>query len=249
MTRRGDLAHKGAPCEYDGHLGTVKSLEQTGGVTTNEREARGLFEKARAHAEAGQSAESRTLVADLVARFEHDADPAVRRIVCRALFGQAKHKLAEGVDRRAVIVDYRHALHIAERQPPIEDAAAAAVYHIGLTHGKIALERANAEHREKAVERFLEAEERFGSSLDSESAYWVMRAVTSHALTLPLDAAAPLYERVVARYATKPDPELRAHAVRALEHWAERAVEAGRSDLAASLRARAAAIPVLARPS
>jgi hypothetical protein len=227
----------------------VTSLEQAGGVTTNESEARVLLEKGRAHAEAGRSAESRTVVAELVARFEHDADPAVRRLVCRALFGQAKHKLAEGVDRRAVIVDYRHILHIAERQPPIEDAAAAAVYHIGLTHGKIAIERSNQEHREKAVERFLEAEERFGSSLDSETAYWVMRAVTSHALTLPLDAAAPLYERVVARYASQPDAELRAHAVRALEHWAERRAEAGQDDLAASLRARAAAISLSARPT
>jgi hypothetical protein len=207
---------------------------------TNESEATMLLEKARAHAEEGRAAESRAVVAELVARYEHDASPGVRRTVCRALFGQAKHKLTEGVDRRAVIVDYRHILHIAERQPPIPDLAASAIYHLGLTHGKIAIERSNTEHREKSVERFVEVEKRFASSRDPDVAHWVTRAATSHALTLPLEAAAPLYERVVERYAS--EPALRAHAIRALEQWAERCTEAAQGDLASSLRARAAAI-------
>jgi hypothetical protein len=220
----------------------VSNPEQTDGAHANEGEARALFEKARAHSEAGRSGESRAVVAELVARFEHDAAPEVRRIVCRALFGQAKQKLTEGVDRRAVIVDYRHILHIAERQAPIHDVAAAAVYHLGLTHGKIAIERSSETHREKAAERFREAEQRFASFADPETAYWVARAMTSHALTQPLEAAAPLYERVVARYASEPAAELRAHAIHALEVWAERCTEAGETDLAASLLARAHAI-------
>ena len=223
----------------------MSTFEQSGGVPTHENDeshALALFEKARALSEEGRLAESRAVVAELVTRFEQAPEPAIRRAVCGALFGQAKHKLLEGVDRRAVIVDYRHILHIAERQPPIEDVAAAAVYHLGLTHGKIAIERSSKEHSEKSVERFLEAEERFASSRDPETAFWVTRAVTSHALTLPLEAAAPLYERVVARYATDPAAELRVQAVRALEQWATRCTEAAQTELAASLLARARAI-------
>ncbi len=216
-------------------------------MSTIESEALGLLELARAHSRADRGAESRAVVAELVARYEHDAAPAVRRIVCRALFGQAKHRLGEGVDRRAVIVDYRHILHIAEREPPIDEVAAEAIYHLGLTHGKLAIERSSDEHREKSVERFVEVEQRFCTSSDNAIAYWVARAMLSHALTLPLGpAAAAVYERVVTRYASEPSAELRAHAVLALTRWAERSSLEGHAVLASSLAARAA---ILARPA
>jgi hypothetical protein len=227
----------------------VSTFEHVGGAPASESEALALLERARAHSQSGRSEESRATVAELVSRYEHDANPAIRRTVCRALFGQAKHKLLEGVDRRAVIVDYRHVLHIAERPPPVHDVAAAAIYHLGLTHGKIAIERSSDEHREKSVERFLEAEQRFGSSREPETAYWVTRAVTSHALTLPLAAAAPLYERVIERYAAESATALRAHAVHALERWAERCTEAGQASLATALLGRAREISQTSPPT
>jgi hypothetical protein len=200
--------------------------------------ARGLFEKARDLAQLARSEESRVVVAELVALYEHDADPEVRRLVCRALFGQAKHRLAEGVDRRVVIVDYRHILHVAERQPPIEDIAAAAIYHVALTHGKIAIERSSAEHREKSAERFVAVERRFGASRDPEVVYWVARSAMSHALTHPLETAAPIYEEIFARYANEAAAELQEHAAAALTQWAERCVVDGQADVAVFLAQR-----------
>jgi hypothetical protein len=200
--------------------------------------ARGLFEKARDLAQLDRFEESRVAVAELVALYEHDADPEVRRLVCRALFGQAKHRLAEGVDRRVVIVDYRHVLHVAERQPAIDDVAAAAIYHLALTHGKIAIERSSAEHREKSAERFADVERRFGASRDPETAYWVVRSAMSHALTQTLEDAATIYEDIFARYASEAAVELQEHAAAALTQWAERCMAAGQADIAVFLAQR-----------
>lgn len=200
--------------------------------------ARGLFEKARDLAQLDRFEESRVVVAELVALYEHEADPEVRRLVCRALFGQAKHRLAEGVDRRVVIVDYRHVLHVAERLPPIDDVAAAAMYHLALTHGKIAIERSNEEHREKSAQRFADVERRFGASRDPEVAYWAARSAMSHALTHPLESAGAIYEEIFARYASANVPELRAHAAAALTQWAERSMDEGHADIAVFLAQR-----------
>src|SRR4051812_41314467 len=63
--------------------------------------ARALFEKARVLAMLRRPRESQVVVAELVRLHEHDADPAVRRLVGRALFGQAKDRMRQGEgDRR-----------------------------------------------------------------------------------------------------------------------------------------------------
>src|SRR5205814_542117 len=124
----------------DGVLAEIDAASPEGRLVA----ARARFEKARGLSRLGRLTEARLAVAELVRHHEHDADPAARGLVCRALFGQAKDRLGEGAaDRRVVIVDYRHVLHIAERLPPIDAFAAMALYHLALTHGKIAVERAN----------------------------------------------------------------------------------------------------------
>ncbi|MBX3189429.1 MAG: hypothetical protein KF819_20565 [Labilithrix sp.] len=201
--------------------------------------ARALFTKARLLSRLGRTRASEMLVAELVRRYEHDPEPAVRRLVCRALFGTAKAKLAEGTaDRRAVIVDYRHILHIAERAPTLDVVAVEALYHLALTHAKIAVQRSNDEHREKALERFVEVERRFSGSSAPEIACWVTRGATSRALLFSLEDAGPLYEAVVTRYAAETDPTLRVYAADALALWAERSLGEGQHALAASLADR-----------
>jgi hypothetical protein len=145
--------------------------------------ARALFEKGRALSKLGRASESQIVVAELVRRFEHDPDQARRTLVCRALFGRAKDRLdADAKARRAVVVEYRHILHIADRAPPIDVMAAAALFHLALAHAKMSIERGEAEHREKATERFAEIARRFGTSQVPEIAHWVKRAAECAAL-------------------------------------------------------------------
>lgn len=145
--------------------------------------ARALFEKARALSRLGRSRESQIVVAELVRRSEHDSEPEARRLVCRALFGQSRDRLAEqNADRRQIITEYRHILVIAERAPALDSVAVEALYHIALTHGKIALERANSEHRERAEQRFVEVKQRFGDSSDPAIVYWLERCNAAQAI-------------------------------------------------------------------
>ncbi|AKU97722.1 hypothetical protein AKJ09_04386 [Labilithrix luteola] len=162
-----------AACE--GVLVQLEGADTTVG-TTRLVLARALFEKARALSRLGRSRESQIVVAELVRRSEHDSEPEARRLVCRALFGQSRDRLAEqNADRRQIITEYRHILHIAERAPALDHVAVEALYHIALTHGKIALERSNAEHRERAEQRFVEVKQRFGESADPAIVYWLER--------------------------------------------------------------------------
>jgi hypothetical protein len=159
--------------------------------------------------------------------------------VCRALFGRAKDRLAEpNADRRAVLVDYRHVLHIADRPPPDDAVAAEALYHLALTHRKIGVERSSDEHLEKATQRFQEAERRFGASRDPEIARWLARCAMNDALMHPLDAAGRMYEAAFARYEAAREPELRALAADALLKWAARCLLEGRSGEAIALAER-----------
>jgi hypothetical protein len=145
--------------------------------------AHALFEKARALSTLGRARESDDVVDELVRRFEHATSGSRRTLVCRALLGRAKDRLASGrVDRRAITVEYRHALHIAERQPPVDAMAAAALFHLALTHAKIAVERDDADHRERAAARFAELAARFGASADPGVAHWLARGVECDAL-------------------------------------------------------------------
>jgi hypothetical protein len=200
--------------------------------------ARAHYEKARVLSMIERKAESRVVVSTLVARYENASDADVRRVVCRALFGQTKDRLDEGADRRSAIVEYRHVLHIAERQPPIPDMAAAALYHLALTHGKIAIERENSEHREKAIDRFRQIEERFGTSREREIARWTARSALAHAMMLSLEMAGPIYDELFRRHAKDSSLELRTHAAEAFTRWAERCAEEGDAARAETLANR-----------
>ncbi len=146
-------------------------------------DAQTLFDRARELAAEGKTRESSEAVEELVRRFEHDVDVARRTLVCRALLGRTKDRLAaEGVDRKVVIVEYRHVLQIAERPPLIEPMVAAALFHLALTSAKLAVERGDADHRERATSRFAEIARRFGGSTDPEVAHWVARAAECEAL-------------------------------------------------------------------
>ncbi|HEY8076352.1 MAG TPA: hypothetical protein VIF62_19640 [Labilithrix sp.] len=146
-------------------------------------EAQTLFERARDLARAGNTRESNDAVDELVRRFEHDVDVACRTLVCRALLGRTKDRLAAGgVDRRVAIVEYRHVLQIAERPPLIEPMVAEALFHLALTSAKLAVERGDADHRERATSRFAEIARRFGGATDPVVAHWVARAAECEAL-------------------------------------------------------------------
>jgi hypothetical protein len=145
--------------------------------------ARALFEKGRVLARLGRLRESDAVVTELVERFENDPDPSRRSLVCRALFGRAKDRLSvEDFDRRALVVEYRHILHVADREPPIEALAAEALFHLGLTYAKIAVAGGDADHRERAAARFADLDRRFGASKDPSVQRWVARGAETAAL-------------------------------------------------------------------
>lgn len=197
--------------------------------------ARARYEKARVLSLLGRKEESRAAVRELFARYEHATAPDVRRILGRALFGQTKDRLEEGADRRSAIAEYRLVLHIAERQPPIEDMAASALYHLALTHAKIAIERDSREHREKALDRFREIEQRFAAHDVVDVARWTARAVLARAKMEPLDVAGATYEALFQRRRGDASLELVTHAAEALTAWAERCAEEDETARAAEL--------------
>lgn len=120
---------------------------------------------------------------ELVQRFENDPDPLRRSLVCRALFGRAKDRLSvEDADRRTLVVEYRHILHVADRDPPIEALAAEALFHLALTYAKLAVARNDADHREKAAARLADLDRRFGASHDPAVQRWVTRGAETAAL-------------------------------------------------------------------
>jgi hypothetical protein len=202
--------------------------------------ARALFEKARALSRLGRTNESHSVVAELVRRFEHEAEPALRRLVCRSLFGQAKDRLSgDHADRRIVIADYRLILHIAERPPRLDASAAEALYHLALTHAKIAVERSNPGHEEKATERFLEIETRYAEADNPAIARWVVRAAASHALMHDLATAGAIYERAIGRYERAGSTALHARAVELLAIWARRCLDEGKPVEADAIAERA----------
>ena len=200
--------------------------------------ARARFEKARVLSMLGQRDESHAVVRELLAKYEQASLPDVRRIVCRALFGQTKDRLEEGADRRSAIAEYRLALHIAERSPAIDDMAAAALYHLALTHGKIAIERDNREHREKALERFREIDRRFTAAQSIDVARWAARSTLARAKMVPREEAGVLYEALFEQRKADASLELRTHAAEALTAWAERCAEEGDAAKASELGQR-----------
>ena len=151
------------------HLRQYDSIEEVfGRHLGTDRDARRLvarawLEKARTLAMLGRAAEAEALSDRLEAAFATDPDPAVRRTVCRALFGKAQGQ-QDGDPT------YRRIEAIAAHPPAVPGLAAEAVYNRGVTR-----ELMNA-RLDEAKQIYVELIDAQGESDDFEVRRWVDEA-------------------------------------------------------------------------